>query len=296
MGIPHSTMVAESQSTITMRGSKLLGLDWGSWDGWVAAILSAVAVVIAIWLANKAIAASNKIAARQAALDEESYLTTRMQELVQHARTTLYEAHNVQTLTSPRLYDLLSIDQQTEEQIAARQSAVLASLSRLDVEVSLLRAYAITMPRTTQQKRAQVDTLYALMDEGAWLYTEALHCAILAFEEPDSSTALDNDQAVVDALMNGAFPNLKTRLLSNCVGLDPDKIPYYSEPGSPWPEVYRRRAEMLLTTVMARKSWHPGSLAEAATWSLAHTIDRFQDSLIGVLQNWDMSREPKRTS
>ncbi|GAA3211747.1 hypothetical protein [Microbacterium terregens] len=34
-------------------------------------------------------------------------------------------------------------------------------------------------------------------------------------------------------------------------------------------------------------SWRPGSLAEAGSWSLEHTSDRFQDALMSVLREWD---------
>lgn len=287
----------------------------GTWDGWVGAILSGIAVLVGIGLAWWALKTSERLARRQeklekklaqrqeelarqqTALDEESYLNSRMQELIQHARTTLAEAQNVQTLTSPRIYELLSIDPGTQVQVAERQQASLESLSRLRVEVDLLRVYAVTMPMAGSTDRTRSKSLMRLMDEGAWLYSEALHCAIIAFDQDNNQdVVLTDDQNVVDALMNGAFVNLNTRLLSDCIGLDADKIPYYSEPGSPWPEVYRRREQMLLESIMARKSWTPDSLAEAATWALAHTVDRFQDALMAVLTDWNASRQYSGTS
>ena len=100
-------------------------------------------------------------------------------------------------------------------------------------------------------------------------------------------------QSVADALLNGSFVNLDTRLLSDCIGMDPDSVPSYSEPGSPWPAVYQRREEVLLTTVLANTSWTPRSLTEAATWSLSHTTNRFQDALMALLTEWDALRSKK---
>jgi hypothetical protein len=129
------------------------------------------------------------------------------------------------------------------------------------------------------------------MDEGAWLYSEALHVAILAFEDAqDDDVDLSDDQSIVDALLNGSFVNLPTRLLSDCVGKNPDDIPSYREPGSPWPEVYKRREKVLLGGVISTKSWRPDSLTEASVWSLGHTSDRFQDALMSVLHEWDALR------
>ena len=283
--------------------------NWGTWDGWAGAVLSALAILVGIGLAWWALRSSKQLAKQQqdlervlaerqelqiqqqTALDEESYLSSRMQELVQHARTTIAEAHSIHTVTSPRIYELLSVDHATQVQREERQHASLAALSRLQVEVDLLRIYAVTMPLAGSGDRTRSESLMRLMDEGAWLYSEALHCAIVAFDQNQQELDLSDNQEVVDALMNGAFANLNTRLLSDCIGFDPDSIPHYSEPGSPWPEVYRRRKQMLLDTVMARKSWVPRSLAEAASWSLAHTVDRFQDALMDVLEEWNANRQ-----
>jgi uncharacterized membrane-anchored protein YhcB (DUF1043 family) len=280
----------------------------GTWDGWVGAILSGIAVLVGIGLAWWALRSAEKISSRQAelekelagrqeqlaqrqtALEEEAYLSSRMQELIQHARTTLAEAQTIQTLTSPRLYELLSMDPTTPTQQEERQRAALESISRLEVEVDLLRIYAVTMPTAGSDHATPSESLKRLMDEGAWLYSEALHCAILSFDPDHLDVELTDDQAVVDALMNGAFVNLNTRLLSDCIGLASDQIPSYSELDSPWPEVYNRREQILRDTVMARKSWSPSSIAEAATWSIAHTVDRFEDALMDVLSEWNSSR------
>src|SRR5690606_35687447 len=142
----------------------------------------------------------------------------------------------------------------------------------LQVEVELLRIYAITMPRVGASDSEARSALSDLMDEGAWLYSDALHLSILAFEASPEDVDLADDQSIVDALLNGSFVNLPRRLLSDVVGMNPDDVPFYSEPGSPWPAVYKRREGVLLESMVAKKSWRPGSLAEAGSWSLDHTV------------------------
>ncbi|TFD28361.1 hypothetical protein [Cryobacterium cryoconiti] len=263
-------------------------MELGAWDGWASSILSFVAIVIGILIAAKALRQSGQIADSQAKMEKENYLSGRMQGLVEHARATVLESRTIQDLTSPRMSELLSFPEGDVSLIGERRTTVLSALSRLLVQVELLRIYAITMPSVgADSSRARV-ALSNLMDEGAWLYSEALHLSILAFDDdPDDDVDLSDRHAIVDALLNGSFVNLSTRLLSDCVGRNYDDIPYFNEPGSPWPAVYRRRKEVLLGAVVSKKSGLPGSLVEAGVWSLDHTSDRFQDALMSVLQEWD---------
>lgn len=266
-------------------------MELGSLDGWVSSVLSGFAILIGVFLAALALRQSGNIAASQEAMEKESYLSGRMQGLVEHARATVLEARTIQDLTSPRTSELLSFPEDDASLISERRATVLSALTRLQVEVELLRIYAITMPAVgTSDSRARV-ALSNLMDEGAWLYGDALHVSILAFEDDeDDDVDLSDDQSIVDALLNGSFVNLPTRLLSDCVGINPDDIPTYSEPGSPWPGVYKRREKVLLGGALSKKSWRPDSLTEAGVWSLNHTSDRFQDALMSVLSEWDALR------
>lgn len=268
-------------------------MELGSLDGWASSVLSGIAILIGIYLAVLALRQSREIADSQATMETESYLSGRMQGLVEHARATVLEARTIENLASSRMAELLSSPQGDANSIEERRSAVLDALTRLQVQVEMLRIYAITMPTggggaSDVSARAALSNL---MDEGAWLYGDALHASILAFEvEVAEHPDLSDDQSIVDALLNGSFVNLPTRLLSDCVDKDPDDIPRYSEPGSPWPGVWERREKILLTGVMSRKSWRPDSLAEAGVWSLAHTSDRFQDAMMSVLREWDALR------
>lgn len=268
-------------------------MELGSLDGWVSSVLSGIAILIGIYLAAKALGKGEAIADTQARREEESYLSGRMQGLVDHASATVVEARTIQDLASPRMSELLSIPPEDGSRTAERRDTVLKALTRLQVQVELLRVYAITMPKTGDKKAPPSAALANLMDEGAWLYGDALHAAILAFEEEPSHDAdLSDNQSIVDALLNGSFVNLSTRLLSDCIGKNPDSIPSFSEPGSPWPSVYKRREKVLLDVVLSRISWRPQSLAEASVWSLDHTLDRFQDAMMSVLQEWNAFRLP----
>ena len=277
-------------------------LQWGmvmdlwNWDGWASAILSGIAILVGIALAWIALWQSHKVASSQAFRDNENYLTGRMQELIDHARAIVMEAGTIQDLTSPRLTELLSFPDDGARLVDDDRREVRTVLSRLSTQVELLRVYAITMPKVNDEATGERTALNALMDEGAWLSADALHVAILRFAtDADDLDDVDlgDRQSVADALLNGSFVNLDTRLLSDCIGMDPDSVPSYSEPGSPWPAVYQRREEVLLTTVLANTSWTPRSLTEAATWSLSHTTNRFQDALMALLTEWDALRSKK---
>lgn len=267
-------------------------MELGSLDGWVSSVLSGFAILVGVFLAALALRQSGRIAVSQKAMEEESYLSGRMQGLVEHARATLVEARTIQDLTSPHMSNLLSFTPDiAAAQASERRTTVLGALTRLQVEVELLRIYAITMPLAGTSDTPAREALSTLMDEGAWLYSEALHVSSLAFEEaPDEDVDLSDDHAIVEFLLNGAFMNLPTRLLSDCVGLNPDDIPKYREPGSPWPAVYKRREKMLMDQAASIKGWRPDSITEVGVWSLDHTSNRFQDALMTVLEEWDALR------
>lgn len=266
-------------------------MDIGSMDGWVSAILSGMAVLVGIVLAWIALWQSKRIAEGQALMERESYLSGRMQGLIDHARATVLEARTIQSLTSARTSELLSFPPNDAGSLGERRTAVLSALSRLKVEVELLRVYAVTMPAVENDGDSAKSAVFDLMDEGAWLYSEAFHLSTLAFEV-DSADDVDlaDEKSIVDALLNGSLVNLSTRLLSDCAGKDYDKIPSFREPGSPWPDVYKRREKMLMDGVISQKSWRPSSLTEAGEWSLEHTVNRFQDRMIEVLKKWDAGR------
>lgn len=294
-------------------------MDPGSWDGWLSAVLSFVAILIGIALAAVALAQAAKIAKSQAALEtwlanrqdameKESYVSGRMQGLVDHAREAIVEARTILDLTDPRTSELLSFPENDPALISERRTNVLSALSRLQTQVELLRVYAITMPAVASRDDAasvavsRDDTartaLYKLMDEGAWLFSEALHLATLAFEAESlhDDADLSNEQSIIDALLNGSFVNLPRRILSDLNGKDPDHVPYMGQNGSPWDGIYERREKILLDSGVARPSKFTTSLTQYGASALRHTVDRFQDKLIAVLDEWNALKVEKKDS
>lgn len=156
--------------------------------------------------------------------------------------------------------------------LSASRAKAAELLPELETRVSTSVALGTSMPREVVAAAPLTD----VMDRATWIYSEALHAAILRFNpEEDESDDLRDGQAVVDALLTGALVNTDPRLLSACKDMDPDGVPAYSQPGSPWPAVMRAREAELLPR-LERMSWKPDSLAEAATWALDDSIARWE--------------------
>lgn len=273
-----------------------MDVDWGTIPDWFGVALAAVATIIAVviayvvWkqtqrLAEKELSEARQLADRENNLAHESYLRDRMQNLVDFANDMAQSAHQLFALTSPRHAELLGDDGYFEKSRDEHRELVHEQLSLLAARRDLLRTFALTMPELGAANDSSA--LDRLMDEGAWLYTDALHAAILRFSDDHDVVDMTNRNEVVDALMNGSFGNLNTRLLSACRGLDPDRIPYYGEPGSPWPAIYKAR-EVVMTSIF--DGGLPSSLTEAAGWVLMHTLDRYEDALVDVLRAWGASQ------
>lgn len=267
-------------------------MEFGTLDGWVSSVLSGIAILVGIVLAGVALRQSSTIARNQQRMEVEAYLSQRMNELATHAREIVHEAGLIMSAIGPRMDELLSVSDVSSDEKTARRQAVTAAISRLDASVDLLRIYAVTMPRVGDKSHGPSSAISRLMDEGTWLSANALYSAICVFAEGDNveDVDLNSNQAVADTLLNGTFVNLSPRLLSDCVGMDPDNVPSMGQPGSPWESIYARRETLLMTEVLPRASWRPDSISEAAIWALAHSSNRFQDALLEVLGEWDKAR------
>lgn len=187
-------------------------------------------------LAAFALVQSGRTARGQAAQETESYLSGRRQGLAEHARETMLEPQAILNLTGPRMAELLTPPEGDVDLTNERRSEVLGALSRLKVQVELLRVYAITMPAVGPSDTGARTALAGLMDEGAWLYNEAMHLSILAFEEtPVDDVDLADSESIIGALLSGSLVNLPRHLLSDLDGKDPNDVPCYNHAGSPWP-------------------------------------------------------------
>lgn len=256
---------------------------------WLGVAMAAVAIIVAVWIAWKVAKQTERLADRDNALASEAYTRDRMQDLVSHAKETVEIANRILRLTSPRSAELIGGPAYLARTLDERRDQVVDDLAGLESRVQMLRTFALTMPTLSSEGQGEEESaLDNLMDEGAWLYSTAFYCANIAFaEDPaysdDSGLDVSDTQSVVDVVMNGIFVNLDTRLLSACKGLDPDQVPAFRDPGSPWPRVYEARERLLGETLGSRMF---STVAEAAAVTLDATLSRYSDALISVLGTW----------
>ncbi|MET3452853.1 MULTISPECIES: hypothetical protein [Curtobacterium] len=256
----------------------------GTTADWIGAASSGAAVIVSVLVALFVGRQSASIAANQVRQEREAYLAGRMQGLVDHARAVVTEARTVWALTSTRFRDeLLQIPAEDEQRRASRQEKLSEALTRLETEVGLLRAYGVTMPNGPENApdpdaRAAVSRL---TDEGTWLSSAAQFAAYTHFEDPDDSS----DDSVFDDLVSGHLENIDARLLASLPdGMDPDRVPYYREPGSPWPAILDDRRDIMRDE---SRSWAGEPLPVVANRAVAFLLNRFQDELITVLDAWN---------
>lgn len=257
-------------------------------SGSVTALLSLVAVAVSMVLARAASKQSKDIADAQAHRELEARMAERSDYVLARGKTALRASHTIYALLSPRLSELLAEGQPGEAQRRTLRHEVRQLLADLAIEVALLRAIDYT---SGGPDRIPAEGFAALLNEAAWLETDANHLAFLVFDpsEEGREVDLEDKQAVVDELLNGSFVNLNSRLLAECAGFEPRSVPSWNEPGSPWPKIYKKREKVLLASSILPGSWSPSSLAEAAARSLNLSCDRFEDALVNLLQ--DLGRE-----
>jgi hypothetical protein len=253
---------------------------------WAGTGLSFIAVVVSVVIAFAVSKQSRSIAADQVRQQREAYLAGRMQEMVGHTRAIMLEASTVVSLTSTRVReDLLGIAKEDAPARALRQERIGDALTRLEVEVSLLRAYAVTMPSSLSGDAASRarDAIRHLTDEGTWLSSACHFAAFTHFD--DEGTWSEDD--VLESLAVGHLENVDNRLLAALPeGIDPDNVPKYFEPNSPWPQIMEERRAILQRHESA---WAGEPLSVASNRAVDPVLTRFQNALIRVLREWNLS-------
>nr|WP_307331051.1 hypothetical protein [Microbacterium sp. SORGH_AS_1204] len=251
----------------------------------VAALLSIAAVAVTVYVARVASKQSRDLASEQEHRESSAFLSSWKQDVLAHGKAALLAARKIEALTSPRLSELLSEHPMKASESADLRREVRHLLADLRTEVALLRAIDTTIGPDLP---LPAERFAGLLNEAAWMETDATHLAFLAFsgesDDDDESVDLHDEDAVVDALMNGSFVNLNPRLLAECADMNADDVPSWGEPGSPWKSIYDKREKLLRGHPALRGSWKPSSLAEAATRSLSLTTDRFEDALVRLLR------------
>jgi len=251
---------------------------------WIGAGASSAAVIVTVIVALIVSRQSESIANDQVRQQREAYLAGRMQELVGHARAVVLEAKTVWSLTSSRFRnELMDIQEDGVAARTSRQERIGEALTRLETEVSLLRAYAVTMPTSIEspQLARGRGAIRRLQDEGTWLSSAAHFAAFTHFEDADSEPTA----SVFEDLIVGQLENVDNRLLAELPdGTDLSDIPFFSEPGSPWPDILEQRRNILEKSEVFLSG---ETLPVAANYAITLVLERFQDALIEVLNEWN---------
>ncbi|WP_152539287.1 hypothetical protein [Nesterenkonia sp. AN1] len=249
--------------------------------GSIAALLAVVAVVVTVYIARQSYKQTQAIAVEQERRELQGFHSERKSEFRAHVRQVLSAAHAIGGMLNPRMSDLLSVN----EQQGIDKTQLRRLLAQLETEVSLLTVFAYS----SEVIPAELKPLIAkLFEEAAWVYSDALHLAILEVEPEETRQVVDvrNSRKVVDLLLNGSAVNLAPRLLPGYVPEDVSG----SWPAAhvAWQEAYDRREKLLLASRIVSGQPLPDTLAGIAARSLQWvTLRRFEDLVIEILATWD---------
>lgn len=246
--------------------------------GAVAALFSAVAVIVAIWVARQTNKQTEALAAEQALREHRAYFAERKAEFREQCRSVLTAANAIETMLNPRVSELISAPTGEVDTASAR-----SHLARLSSEVNLLTTFADS---TSGIPAGVMPTVSELLEEAAWIYSDSLHLAILVMQpDGDDDVDLGDSQNVVDALLDGSAVNLEPRLMPGYDAMAPNGEGVDSDVA--WRAAYRRREALLLDSGIVNAQPSPSSLAEVAARSLGWiSIRRFADRASDVLSSW----------
>ncbi|MEJ8284895.1 hypothetical protein [Curtobacterium citreum] len=244
-----------------------------------AALLSAVAVLVAVRVARQSGRQTEAIASEQAQREIRSYHADRKSEFREQCRSVLAAANAIETMLNPRVSELISASDS-----AADVEFTRTALAQLSSEVNLLTTFT---DASSGIPSAMAPVVAELLEEAAWLYSDALHLAILE-RDPDGEdevSDLRDPQAVVTALLDGSAVNLEPRLMP---GYDPAS-PNGEGPDADaaWRAAYGRREALLLSSGIVTAAPLPSTLSEVAARSLGWiSIRRFADRASVILSAW----------
>ena len=252
--------------------------DWVSAiAGSLAALFSAYAVGVAVWVSRQSAKQADAIASEQARREVQAYYAERKAEFREQCRAILSTANTIETLLSPRVSEILA-DSSTPVD-AETMRTVRTYLAQLSAETCLLTTFtddASGIPETEAQ------TVREFLEEAAWLYADSLHLAILVMNPSDEENVdLRKSQKVLDTLLNGSSVNLEPRLMPS---YNPKTLEYDR---SDWGNACTRREKILKDAGIVTAQPLPDSLAEVAARSLGWvSIRRFADLTDRLLSSW----------
>lgn len=246
--------------------------------GAIATLLSAVAVIVAIWVARQTNKQTAALADEQALREHRAYFAERKAEFREQCRAVLRAANAIETMLNPRVSALISAPAGEVDTASTR-----SYLARLSSDVNLLTTFAGS---TSGIPAGVMPTVSELLEEAAWIYSDSLHLAILVTQSDGADGVyLGVSQDVVDALLNGSAVNLEPRLMPGYDTEAPNGEGADSH--GAWRAAYRRRQALLLDSGIVTAQPLPSSLAEVAARALGWvSIRRFADLANDVLSSW----------
>lgn len=255
-----------------------MSADWVSAiAGILAALFSAVAVAVAVWVSRQSVKQAEAIASEQSRREVQAYYAERKAEFREQCRAILSTANTLQTLLSPRVSELLADSSTPVDSETMR--TVRTYLAQLSAETCLLTTFRDDANGIPE---AEAQTVREFLEEAAWLYADSLHLAILVMDPSDEEDVdLRNSQMVIDTLLNGSSVNLEPRLMPS---YNPESLQYDF---SDWDNAWTRRDKLLKEAGIVTGQPLPDSLAEVAARSLGWvSIRRFADLTDRLLSSW----------
>lgn len=246
--------------------------------GSIAALLSAVAVIVAVWVSRQTAEQTGAIASERARREVRAYYGDRKAEFREQCRAVLAASNAIETLLNPRLSELLSASPKPVD-----VETVRTHLAQLSAEVNLLTTFT---DASSGVPKSATQTVRDLLEEAAWVYSDSLHLAILATSVGyEQEVDLRSPPAVVDALLDGSAVNLEPRLMPGYDSASPngEGVDAHCE----WQKAYERREALLLASGIVTAAPLPSSLAEVAARSLGWvSMRRFADLSNQILSCW----------
>lgn len=256
---------------------------------WLSVLLSSVAVVIGVLVSYFVWVQAKRFHKENRAHDAEAYSRDRYDAIVELGVAILDAARGIQTSTSERWAHLVGLE--TVPDSPADDEGRLAGgglLAVLETRAELLVLSDRLLPRPPQgaDSESLTNAHRALRTESAWLVGDAHNALISTYGGPDYNPSVAATRAEITAgLVESSIQNISQRLLFGHA----NHVPYFREPGSPWPKAYDERVSTLLEDDPSASSDHviQSSTAEQASILLATTIERFSTALFAVIDASD---------
>jgi hypothetical protein len=252
-----------------------------------SALLSAVAIVLAVLVARLATRQADEMHARER-YDAYLALTTEI----------LARASYVQTVVSPYWRERAGVPS-SDELAQARAAEATDAVAVLTRAVERLGLTHQLLPATDPDS----PTVARLKNEASWLQGSVVLALFLHHQEPDEDrvvgTVAETTAEVVHHVMQNlsqAFPPWSEIRELEQEGQVPDDVRYWrpsSPPDSPWPAHHSRRVTQLLRGQDADRHVDE-SLHDLVVADLERAIGLFRDAVFDLVNEHDRTRRARR--